>query len=246
MAETPVAGAVPRFELADWRDHHGVVAGITGRGSAIPFDLGLAGVSAPVGQVMDRWRELRNSLPEFSALFVSRQVHGTEIVWHQAGNGLVILEGADGHGTGTPGLLLGVTVADCIPVYLVDPLRRAVLLLHAGWRGVAEGILPRGVELLLRQGSRVEDLLVHCGIGICGLCYEVRSEVFHACGLSAPEGGKGRLDLREVLSGQAVNMGVEKVSTSQFCSKHDGGLFFSHRGSGGADGRMVAYLGLLR
>lgn len=246
MPETAVAGAVPRFELAEWRDNYAVVAGITGRGTGVPFDLGLAGVSAPVGQVMDRWRRLRGSLPEFSALFVSRQVHGTMIVWHQAGNGLVILEGADGHGTAAPGLLLAVTVADCIPVYLVDPLRRAVVLLHAGWRGVAGGILSRGIELLLRQGSRVEDLLVHCGIGVCGLCYEVRSEVFLACDLSVPDGGKGGLDLREVLSRQAVNMGVEKVSTSQFCSKHDGGLFFSHRGSGGADGRMAAYLGLLR
>ena len=244
MAETPVAGPVPRFELAEWR-RHGVVAGITGRGEGIPFDLGLTGVSAPVGQVMDRWRQLRSSLPEFSALIVSRQIHGTEIAWHQGGNGLVILEGADGHGTATAGLLLAVTAADCIPVYVVDPVRRAVVLLHAGWRGVAEGILPAGLRELVRQGSRVENLLVHCGIGICGLCYEVRSEVFLACGVSAPAEGRGGLDLREVLSAQATNMGVEKVSTSPLCSRHDSRLFFSHRGSGGADGRMAAYLGLL-
>ena len=244
MAETPVAGPVPRLELADWR-RYGVVAGITGRGEGVPFDLGLAGASAPVGQVMDRWSQLRSSLPEFSAVIVSRQIHGTEIVWHQAGNGLVILEGADGHGTATPGLLLAVTAADCIPVYLIDPVRRVVMLLHAGWRGVAEGILPKGLRELVGQGSRVENLLVHCGIGICGLCYEVRSEVFLACGVSAPAEGRGGLDLRKVLFEQATNMGVEKVSTSRFCTRHHSQLFFSHRGSGGADGRMAAYLGLL-
>ncbi|HEV8600372.1 MAG TPA: polyphenol oxidase family protein, partial [Gemmatimonadales bacterium] len=137
------------------------------------------------------------------------------------------------------------SVADCIPVYVVDPVRHVVLLLHAGWRGVAGAILPKGIDALIRQGSRVGDLLVHCGIGICGLCYEVTSEVFLACGVSSPTAGRGGLDLRAVLSEQAVNLGVEKVSTSQFCAKHDSRRFFSHRGSSGADGRMVAYLGLL-
>jgi purine-nucleoside/S-methyl-5'-thioadenosine phosphorylase / adenosine deaminase len=245
MDELPVPGPVPRFELGDWRTRYGVVAGITGRGRGTPFDLGLAGVSAPVGQVMDRWKLLRNSLPEFPGVLVSRQIHGTEIIWHSTGRGLAIFEGADGHATDAPGLLLAVTAADCIPVYLVDPVRRAIALLHAGWRGVAGRILPKGIDLLRRTGSRVENLLVHCGIGICGLCYEVKSEVFLACGISPPAGGQGGLDLRAVLSAQVLNMGVGKVSTSQFCSRHDSGLFLSHRGSGGADGRMVAYLGLL-
>ena len=244
MVEREITGPVPRFEL-DWRQTLGIVAGITGRGNGVPFDLGLAGVKAPVGEVLGRWRQLRESLPEFSGLVLSRQVHGTEILWHGPATGLVIREGVDGHGTETPGLLVAVTVADCVPVYVVDPVRRAVLLLHAGWRGVAGGILGKGIELLRRQGSSVENLLVHCGVAICGLCYEVTSEVFSACGFRPPPGGRGPLDLRAVLSGQASHSGVERVSTSQFCAKHDDSLFFSHRGSGGADGRMVAYLGLL-
>jgi polyphenol oxidase len=246
VRESPIPGPVPRFELATWREQYGVVAGITGRGAeTAPFDLGLAGVTAPVGQVMDRWRELRTSIPEFSGLIVSRQVHGTEILWHDQGRGLVIYEGADGHATATPGLLLAVTAADCIPVYVVDPVRRAIALLHAGWRGVAGGILGLGIGLLVRHGSRVEDLLVHCGVGICGTCYEVGSEVLARCGRPRPVGGHGRLDLRSVLAEQAGNLGVAHISTSQFCSRHDSGSFFSHRGSGGQDGRMVAYLGLL-
>lgn len=244
MAEREIPGPVPRYEL-DWRERFGVVAGITGRGTGVPFDLGLAGVKAPVGEVMGRWRLLRQSLPEFSGLVLSRQVHGTEILWHHGAKGLIIHEGFDGHGTETPGVVLAVTVADCVPIYVVDPTRRAILLLHAGWRGVAGGILGRGIDLLAQRGSRVEGLLVHCGVGICGLCYEVTSEVFSACGVATPPGGRGMIDLRQVLSEQASHRGVETVSTSQFCAKHDDGLFFSHRGSGGADGRMVAYLGLL-
>jgi len=245
MTESRVPGPVPRFELLEWRERFGVVAGITGRGDGLPFDLGLAGVTAPVGQVMDRWRALRGSLPEFSGITMSRQVHGTELLWHEGASGLVIHEGADGHATATSRLLLAVTVADCIPVYLVDPVARRVALLHAGWRGVAGGILTKGIAYLEQHGSRVENLLVHCGVGICGLCYEVTSEVFGACGVAEPEGGRGGLDLRRVLAEQAVHSGVDSVSTSQFCARHDGELFFSHRGSGGQDGRQVAYLGLL-
>jgi YfiH family protein len=244
MTEAPVPGPVPRFELAEWRARFGVVAGITGRGGAPPFDLGLSGAS-PIGEVLGRWRLLQSSLPEFSSITVSRQVHGTEVLWHDRGHGMVLLEGVDGHATGAAGLLLAVTAADCIPVYLLDPVRRSLALLHAGWRGVAAGILARGITLLCQHGSAVENLLVHCGVGICGLCYEVKSEVFRACGVTPPAAGAGGLDLRGILSEQATHIGVENVSTSHFCSKHDGALFFSHRGSAGADGRMVAYFGLL-
>ena len=247
MTEAPVPGPVPRFELTEWRSEFGVVAGITGRGEGpAPFDLGLAGTHAPVGQVLDRWRSLQSALPEFSGMVVSRQLHGTRILEHESGRGFTILEGADGHFTRQPGLLLAVTVADCIPVYLLDPLNRVAMLLHAGWRGVAGGILEQGIARLVARGGLVDKLLVHCGIGICGQCYEVGPEVFAGCGVAPPPGGKGSLDLRAKLHEQALHAGVDRVSTSPFCSRHDGPLFFSHRGSGGSDGRMVAYLGLLR
>ena len=249
MLEVPVgAESAPRLELAEWREQFGIVAGITGAGNGTaPFDLGLAGRTTSVATVLEHWRALQRSLPYFSAVIVARQVHGCEILWHQTaqGGGLVIREGADGHATASPGLLLAVTAADCIPIYLCDPERRLIALLHAGWRGVAAGILARGVELLAARGASVDKLLVHCGIGICGFCYEVGSEVFAACGVAPPAGGKGPLDLRAVLAVQAANIGVQRVSTSPLCSRHDPG-FLSHRGSGGADGRMVAYLGLLR
>lgn len=245
MTESPVPGPVPRFELAEWREQYGIVAGITGRGDpSAPFDLGLAGRTAPVGQVIQRWHELEAAVPGCSGLVVSRQVHGTTVFWHDAVRGLAILQGGDGHATATPGLYLAVSAADCVPVYIIDPVRRAVALVHAGWRGTAGRILEKGIAELVGRGSRVENIVVHCGVGICGLCYEVGSEVFGACGLAAPAGGKGPLDLRAQLVRQAREAGVETVSTSQFCSAHDAGRFFSHRASAGADGRMVAYLGI--
>jgi YfiH family protein len=242
VIEQPVEGIVPRRELLEWRRDYGVVAGVTGQaGAGRPFDLGLAG-TAPIGEVLDRWAALREAVPGFQGVVVSRQVHGTEILWHGPLAGTVIHEAADGHATGSAGVLLAVTAADCIPVYLLDPVTRSIALLHAGWKGTAGGILGQGIALLAARGSLVENLLVHCGVGICGACYEVGAEVFAGCGVAAPPGGKGPLDLREILLEQARSAGVEKVSTSEWCSRHDPG-FFSHRG--GQDGRMAAYLGLL-
>ncbi len=242
--EVRVEGSVPRYELPEWRERYGVVAGITLRGTgAEPFDLGLAGLAAPVGKVMTRWRAFRAAVPGFAGVVVSQQVHGTNLLWHQSARGMNIEDAADGHATQTAGVLLAVTAADCIPVYLVDPVCRAAALVHAGWRGTASGILAQAVALLRAHGSNVENVVIHCGIGICGLCYEVGSEVLTAFGDPAQAGEKRGLDLRTVLIRQAREQGVENISTSELCSAHGGAEFFSHRASGGADGRMVAYLG---
>jgi YfiH family protein len=245
MVEVAIEGPVPRLELADWRDQFGILAGITRRGGEdSPFDLGLGGTAAPVGAVLDRWRGFRRSVPGFSGVVVSQQVHGTVVSWHHSMAGLVIDGDGDGHATATPGTLLAVTAADCVPVYLADPVARLIALVHAGWRGTAGGILGQALDLLAVHGSHVENVSIHCGVGICGRCYEVGAEVFTGLGLPVPAGGKGHLDLRRMLGEQARRRGVDKVSTSQFCSAHDPG-FFSHRASRGADGRMVAYLGIL-
>ncbi|MEO8030977.1 MAG: laccase domain-containing protein, partial [Gemmatimonadota bacterium] len=148
------------------------------------------------------------------------------------------------HLTGTDGILLLVTVADCIPVYLVDPVKRVAALLHSGWRGTAGSMLSVGVAAMVEGfGSSVLDIVMHCGIGICGSCYEVGSEVMDGCGIERNGAGPWHADLRQVLVDQAEGLGMINISTSQLCSCHGRPEFYSHRGSGGQDGRMVAYLG---
>ncbi len=244
LREQPVPdAAVPRLELREWAERYGVVAGITIRGRG--FSLGLWS-EENVGQVMTRWRALRAAFRSgFPALLVSHQAHGTVVQWHrQATDGWLILDGIDGHATGTRGVLLTVTVADCIPVYLTVPHKRVVALLHAGWRGTAGRILERGVELLKREAFvRAPDIVMHCGIGICGTCYEVGSEVLTQF-TGVPEAAAGHVDLRDVLLRQAQDLGLGEISVSPWCSAHDRDQFFSHRASGGRDGRMVAYLGM--
>jgi YfiH family protein len=155
-----------------------------------------------------------------------------------------MLDGVDGHATDKSGLMLTVTVADCIPVYLAAPRHGGIALLHAGWRGAAAGILERGVEIL---SSRVRcepfDIIMHCGVGISGPAYEVGSEVMDALGLPREGTGPWHADLRAVLAAQASALGISDVSVSEWCSATDADKFFSYRRSGGTDGRMVAYLG---
>ncbi len=243
LAETEVPGGkLPWLAIPGWRERFGVVAGITTRGTgAEPFDLGLAGTEG-VGRVLDRWRVVAATFPAFAGLAVARQVHGTRVLWHHSVRGFAIHENADGHATATPGILLAVSAADCVPVYLVDPVRRAIALLHAGWRGTAAGIVAGGVETLVRQaGSTPADLVMHCGVGICGGCYQVGAEVATACGRPDHD----RVDLRGVLREQGQAQGIGAVTVSSHCSAHMNDRFMSHRGSGGRDGRMVAFLGLL-
>jgi polyphenol oxidase len=244
LREAPIGdSAVPRMELAEWAERYGIVAGITTRGRG--FSLGLWS-EENVGQVMSRWRAVGAAVrARFPGVILAHQVHGTTVQWHPQGtHGWLILDAVDGHATGARGLLLTVTVADCIPVYLAVPGKQVVALLHAGWRGVAGQILERGVEVVKRAGfARAADIVMHCGVGICGTCYEVGSEVLTQF-TGRAEAGPGHVDLRGVLAQQAQALGIGRVTQSPWCSAHDRTEFFSHRASGGRDGRMIAYAGL--
>jgi len=209
------------------------------------FDLRLFGSSAGEARVRRRWCALRSRLGA-DTLVHARQVHGAEVRWHRrdGDRGLRIVPDCDGHATSAPGLVLTVGVADCVPVFLVDPAARAVALLHAGWRGTAAGVLERGVRCLgARVGSRPAHLWVHLGPAICGGCYEVGPEVFESLGLARPS-GPAPIDLRAVLAARARAAGVEaaKLTASEHCARCGGGRFFSHRG--GDTGRQVAFLGI--
>jgi YfiH family protein len=243
LRERRVPGAdVPRYELDDWRKEYGVVAGITGRDDG--FDLGLASLES-AGSVFGRWQRVRESFgPEFEGLVVSCQVHGGEIGEIDQGfPGLLVRYGLDGHVTRSVGVLLAVTVADCVPVYLLHPESRTLGLLHAGWRGTACGIVENGIDRISeRAGTAPGGILMHCGVSICGECYEVGPEVQEGIGGEATS-GSSLLDLRANLVKRARSRGLEQATVSDWCTAHDGDRFYSHRASGGRAGRMVAYAG---
>ena len=172
-------------------------------------------------------------------------MHGTKVgVCEGAGCGLVVFVGLDGHATNTAGILLIVLVADCVPVYLLDPTSKAIVLLHAGWRGTAAGVLEAGLNQLESFGkTNRADVVMHCGVSVCGECYEVGPEVIKATSgriVDRPE----TLDLRGVLLDQADRLGIGQVTTSSWCTVHDVGRFHSYRSKGVRGGRMAAYLGV--
>lgn len=248
LIETQLMDVAPaRAELEEWRERFGLVAGITERGGGpAPFSLGLSSESDPTRDVVARFESFRAVMrPAFAALQMGRQVHATTVAWHKhLAPGWHVMDGVDGHATAQPGLLLAVTVADCVPVYLATRDGTAFALVHAGWRGVAGGVLQSGVRAL-REHAKVlpADLVMHCGVAICGACYEVGPEVARAVLGAAAKPRTQYLDLRAVLAGQAQALGVGEVSVSPLCTSCHQDRFFSHRASRGASGRQLAYLG---
>lgn len=226
-----------------------VVQGTTTRGTeSAPFDLGLFSDGSSRDVVRSNWDRLL-AATGMRAAFHARQVHGADVrrhdLLHHDGapeHGLMLTADCDGHVTSIPGVLLAVSAADCVPIFVVDPSERAVAVLHAGWRGVAAGMLERGLDELAPP-SRRRQLRVHLGPSICGSCYEVGPEVFEAVGLAPPR-GPAPIDLRGLLAQRAAVHGVAltNVTISEHCTRCTASGLFSHRA--GDRGRQIGYLGI--
>lgn len=241
-------GDLPLWRHPEWRDDlPWLVQGTTGRGEEEDeFDLGLFG-QQPVGRAMRNWRRLAAHL-EMPTAVHAMQEHGTGIRHHPlpVPPGLVVMQGFDAHATLVPGLLMTVAIADCVPVFLVDERNRALALVHAGWRGLAGGILEGTFrEMEARYGSSGADMRVHFGPAICGDCYEVGPEVHAAVLPDVPApAGPLPIDLRSALAGRAAAFGVagERTTVSAHCTRCGPGAFFSHRA--GSAARQMGVLGV--
>jgi polyphenol oxidase len=122
--------------------------------------------------------EMTNLVPNSGQwpLITLRQIHSDIIHLVEAPPKSQLV--GDGMVTCTPGLLLAIQTADCLPVILVDPKKPAVGVFHAGWRGTVKRIVEKGVgEMIGRFGTRSRDLKAAIGPGIHGCCYEVGEEV---------------------------------------------------------------------
>lgn len=109
-------------------------------------------------------------------LITLRQIHSDLI--HRVDNQPEHPLFGDGLITDTPGLLLAVLTADCLPVILVDSKKRAVGVFHAGWRGTVKRIVEKGVGQMQRYfGSHPRDMIASIGPGVQGCCYQVGAEV---------------------------------------------------------------------
>lgn len=159
------------------------------------------------------------------AVVQGRQVHGARVELRAAADETV--QDADGQATATPGIAALVLTADCLPVALATD--GAVAMLHAGWRGLAGGILEAGVEAIRALGG-VGPIEAAIGPGAGGCCYEVGPEVHEALGRPSV---RARIDLKAIARERLLAAGVAQVHDTGLCTIcSDPSLFFSHRREG--------------
>lgn len=166
------------------------------------------------------------------AVVQGRQVHGARVERRTAPGG--VLNEADGQATAERGLAPLVLTADCLPIALIAP--NAVAMVHAGWRGLAGGVVEEGIEAVRELGGDGE---VHAAIGpgAGGCCYEVGPEVHAAFGHEAE---RARIDLKAIAALRLTGAGVAAVHDVGLCTIcSDPGLFFSHRRDSGVTGRQA-------
>jgi YfiH family protein len=168
-----------------------------------------------------------------------KQVHGNEVRRvSQAGQQVT----GDGLISDTPGLLVGIRTADCMPIFLIDPVHRVVSAVHAGWRGTATGIGARAIELMREEfGSDPAQMEAAIGPGIGRCCFEVGPEVAREFGPWASE-AKTCLDLSRINRLQLESAGVVKVYESGLCTMCGTG-FYSFRRERDQAGRMLSFVG---
>lgn len=139
----------------------------------------------------------------------------------------------DGLVTNIPGIVLGIFSADCLPVFLMEPTKKIVGLLHAGWRGTAKKIVPKGVNLLKQKWNvKPSQLQIFFGPHIRKCCYEVGQEVASLFPQECAQkiNAKIFLNLEKALTLQLEESGVPPVniSSNRFCTCCEKS-FFSYR-----------------
>jgi copper oxidase (laccase) domain-containing protein len=197
---------------------------------------GFIGRQAGIEVSLDREATLDRLQPGFAAGIASIGLNPQRIATAEQVHGSAVGEvlepgrfvGVDGLITDAPGLALGIVVADCCAVYLVDPRRRAIGLVHSGKQGTAAGIVAVAIrQMAERFGTEPGDLLVRLSPCIRPPAYEV--------------------DIAAEIREQVIAAGVaaSSVRDAGVCTASDLGKYYSYRAEKGATGRMLAVLGLL-
>jgi purine-nucleoside/S-methyl-5'-thioadenosine phosphorylase / adenosine deaminase len=228
-----------------------VVTDRRGGRSASPhdsFNLGGHVGDDPAAVAANRERLAREIGVPAASLVWMTQVHGTGVaVVEDAGENPVA--DVDALVTATPGLVLCVLVADCVPVLLADPVAGVVAAVHAGREGVRRGIVPAALAAMTRLGARPRDVEALLGPAVCGLDYEVPQDMQAQVARVAPasavrtRAGTPGLDLRAGIAEVLRGAGVGQVVHDPRCTVEDRRLF-SHRRDG-VTGRQagVVWLG---
>lgn len=242
----------------------GVVAAFTGRaggGSPPPFDelnLGLRIGDAPDRVLANRRRALTVLGLAGRPLAAVRQVHGADVVEVTAAalppgppEGKSPVAAADGLVTTERQPVLMVITADCVPVLLADPDAPAVAALHAGWRGLAAGIIEEGVRRLTAAGAHPDRTIALVGPCVSAAVYEVGADVQDAVASRYPQAaatthqGTPALDLPAAATAALTTAGITTIRTAGECTYQQPERFFSYRRDGRDAGRQAGLIALV-
>lgn len=246
---------------------HGFTARIGGISQA-PYDslnLSFTRPNEPHAVVMENYRRFAaRAQIDWGCMVMDHFEHGDHILevdvsHHGMGYLRDPLPYCDGLITKSVGTALITGHADCVPLYLLDPVRRCIGLAHAGWRGTLSKIGLKAVRMMGQCfGSRPDELLAGVGPCICRHCFEVNKdlaarflEAFPGVPLVFP-GKSDRpdnayLDLEMANAAQFLEAGIkpENISLMQACTYEDEARLYSHRRDKGKTGGMAAYMQLL-
>lgn len=178
----------------------------------------------------------------------SHQVHGTDVLTVvEAGR----FNGYDALITNRPGVLVGVTVADCVPILVYDPEHQAVAAIHAGWRGTVGGIVTKTLAAMQHQfGTMGAQCYAYVGTSIDETTFEVGEDVATqfapAFVQTNPENQKTCADLKAANLSLLTAFGVPRahIDVSAYSTVQNNDDYFSYRAEGGQTGRMLAVIGL--
>ena len=164
----------------------------------------------------------------------------------------------DGMITNVPGICLVTSYADCVPLYFVDPVKKAIGLSHSGWRGTVGKIGKNTVQLMQENfGSKPEDLLAAVGSSVCMDCYEVSEDVIKKFRENydenlwpeifyQKENGKYQLNLWKANELIFLESGIlpEHMAITNVCTHCNSKILYSHRTMGNNRGNLCAFLAL--
>lgn len=218
--------------------------------SAAPYDtfnLGGKVGDDPAAVAANRQRLAEHLGVSRDRLVWMNQVHSNEV--RVVTRPCAVTETCDALVTATPGLVLGVLVADCVPLLFADAQAGVVAAVHAGRKGAQAGIALRALAAMQTLGSQPSNVDVLIGPAICGLCYEVPPEMQVEVVAQLPDSasttrqGTAGLDLRQGLVRQLNDAGVGTVAVDQRCTAEDSSLF-SYRRDNGVTGRQAGLVWL--
>ncbi len=215
--------------------------------------------------VRENYRRMAKALRVEEDSFVfSQQTHATnvrKVTLDDKGKGLckpLDYQDVDGLITNVPGITLTTFYADCVPLFFVDPVRRAIGLSHSGWRGTVGKMGMVTLRAMQEEyGTNPNDVIAAIGPSICQDCYEVSEDVI--CEFQGAfdkkywdelyyqkENGKYQLNLWKANEIVLTEAGIlkENMAVTNLCTCCNADVLFSHRASQGKRGNLAAFLAL--